>query len=71
MVKFQDSISSLYPVQSSHDVAVTDSPHHFSSPGVTPIVFHHVEQHRITVKDGVVISFVLALWLYSIYLMFR
>ena len=55
---------SLYPAHASHDV--TDSPH-----GVTPIVFHHVEQHRITIKDGVVISFVLGLWLYSIYLMFR
>ena len=28
-------------------------------------------QHKITIKDGVVISFVLALWLYSIILMFR
>jgi hypothetical protein len=61
----------LAPGHSSHDSFVTESPHYFSSPGVTPIVFHHVEQHRITVKDGVVISFVLGLWLYSIYLMFR
>jgi len=52
---------------SSNELLTTVGPGH----GVSPVATGQVEQHKMTIKDGVVISFVLGLWLYSIYLMFR
>jgi hypothetical protein len=47
------------------DLAATASTEATSQvPGVSMV-------HNVSVKDGIVIGFMLGLWLYSIYLMFR